>query len=94
MDNRELAEKVSLFLANCTDCGYLDPFLSDLFEEAIQLLHLSYTATDVTVTPPYIIESRPILAPAQRAQVNVNEVEEIEGNVAEEGNDNSPKDSA
>ncbi len=94
IDNRELAEKVSLFLANCTDCGYLDPFLPDLFEEAIQLLHLSYTAIDVTVTPPYIIESRPILAPAQRAQVNVNEVEEIGGYVEEEENEDTSKDSA
>jgi hypothetical protein len=93
IDNRELSEKVSLFLANCTDCGYLDPFLSDLFEEAIQLLHLSYTATDVTVTPPYIIESRPILAPAQRAQVSVNEVEEIEGYAEEEKSEDTSQDS-
>ncbi|MEM2129165.1 MAG: hypothetical protein QXZ70_01060 [Candidatus Bathyarchaeia archaeon] len=93
IDNRELAEKVSLFLANCTDCGYLDPFLPDLFEEAIQLLHLSYTAIDVTVTPPYIIESRPILAPAQRAQVNVGEVEEIEGYVEAENSEDTSQDS-
>jgi len=79
LDDRELAEKVSSFLANCTDCGYLEPFMPDLFEEAMQLLHLSFKALDVTNTPPYIIESRPILTPVQRPQVDVRRTDEYVG---------------
>lgn len=63
LDNRELSEKVACFLANCTDCGYLAPFMPDLFEEAMVLLHFSFQALDVTNTPPYIIESRPVIFP-------------------------------
>jgi len=63
LDNRELSEKVACFLANCTDCGYLAPFMPDLFEEAMVLLHFSFQALDVTNTPPYIIESRPVVFP-------------------------------
>jgi len=59
LDNRELSEKVACFLANCTDAGYLAPFMPDLFEEAMILLHFSFQALDVTNTPPYIIESKP-----------------------------------
>jgi len=61
LDNRELSEKVACFLANCTDCGYLAPFMPDLFEEAMVLLHFSFQALDVTNTPPYIIESKPVV---------------------------------
>lgn len=61
LDNRELSEKVACFLANCTDCGYLAPFMPDLFEEAMILLHFSFQALDVTNTPPYIIESKPVV---------------------------------
>lgn len=59
LDNRELAEKVTCFLDNYTDCGHMDEFIPDLFEEAIQLLSLSWQALDVTNTPPYIIEAPP-----------------------------------
>lgn len=83
LDDRELAEKVSSFLANCTDCGYLEPFMPDLFEEAMQLLHLSFKALDVTNTPPYIIESRPILTPLQRPQYDVRKVDDYVGEVEE-----------
>lgn len=79
LDDRELAEKVSCFLANCTDCGYLEPFMPDLFEEAMQLLHLSFKALDVTNTPPYIIESRPILTPIQRTQYDMRRIDEYAG---------------
>jgi hypothetical protein len=83
LDDRELAEKVSSFLANCTDCGYLEPFMPDLFEEAMQLLHLSFKALDVTNTPPYIIESRPILTPSQRPQYDVRKVDDYVSEVEE-----------
>jgi len=61
LDNRELASKVSDFLAQYTDLGYMDEFIPDLFEESMHLLSLSWQALDVTNTPPYIIESRPII---------------------------------
>ena len=61
LDNRELSEKVACFLANCTDCGYMTEFMPDLFEEAMVLLHFSFQALDVTNTPPYIIESKPVV---------------------------------
>jgi hypothetical protein len=63
LDDRELAEKVSCFLANYTEVGYMDEFVPDLFEEALQLLSLSWKALDVTNTPMYIIESRPVIIP-------------------------------
>jgi len=53
--------------------------MPDLFEEAMQLLHLSFKALDVTNTPPYIIESRPILTPIQRPQVDVRRIDEYGG---------------
>lgn len=63
LDNRELAEKVSFFLQNYTEVGYMDEFVPDLFEEAMQLLSLSWQALDVTNTPFYIVESRPVIFP-------------------------------
>lgn len=61
LDNRELAKKVVCFLENVTDVGHLDAFIPDLFEEAMQLLSLSWQALDVTNTPWYIIETKPIV---------------------------------
>jgi len=61
LDDSLLAEKVPLFLANCVDVGNMIEFWPDLFEEAMILLHLSWKALDVTNTPPFIIESRPII---------------------------------
>ena len=63
LDNRELSEKVACFLENCVDCGYMDSFMPDLFEEAMVLLHFSFQQVDVTHTPVYIIESRPVVFP-------------------------------
>lgn len=63
LDNRELSEKVACFLENCVDCGYMDSFMPDLFEEAMVLLHFSFQELDVTHTPVYIIESRPVVFP-------------------------------
>lgn len=63
LDNRELAEKVAFFLQNYTEVGNMDEFIPDLFEESMQLLNLSWQALDVTNTPTYIIESRPLIAP-------------------------------
>ena len=57
LDNRELAEKVAFFLMNYTEVGHLPKFVPDLFEEAMQLLSLSWQAKDVTHTPFYIVES-------------------------------------
>lgn len=67
LDNRELSEKVACFLENCVDCGYMDPFMPDLFEEAMVLLHFSFQESDVTHTPVYIIESRPVVFPQKGA---------------------------
>jgi len=67
LDNRELAGKISAFLDNYTDVGYMEEFAPDLFEEAMQLLSLSWQETDVTHTPFYIIESKPIISPAKFA---------------------------
>lgn len=61
LDNRELAQKVVCFLENITDVGHLDAFIKDLFEEAMQLLSLSWQALDVTNTPWYVVESRPVV---------------------------------
>jgi hypothetical protein len=61
LDNRELAEKVECFLENYTEVAYMDEFIPDLFEEAQQLLSLSWQALDVTNTPATFIESRPII---------------------------------
>lgn len=58
LDNRELAEKVAFFLMNYTEVGHLPEFVPDLFEEAMQLLSLSWQEKDVTHTPIYIVESR------------------------------------
>lgn len=63
LDNRELAEKVSCFLQNYTEVGYMKEFVPDLFEEAMQLLSLSWQELDVTNTPWYVIESRPVIFP-------------------------------
>lgn len=65
LDNRELAGKISDFLMNYTDCGYMEEFAPDLFEEAMQLLSLCWQELDVTHTPFYIIESKPIISPAK-----------------------------
>jgi len=67
LDNRELADKISCFLENYTDVGYMEEFAPDLFEEAMQLISLSWQEMDVTHTPFYIIESKPILSPAKYA---------------------------
>lgn len=69
LDNRELAEKVSFFLQQYTEVGYMDEFLPDLFEESMQLLALSFQALDVTVLPPMIIESRPVVFPPRGGNV-------------------------
>jgi hypothetical protein len=78
LDNRELAQKVSYFLMNCTAVGYLPAFIPDLFEEAMQLLHLSFQAIDVTNTPPYIIESRPVVMPPKTAIVPLGGQQDLE----------------
>lgn len=75
LDDRELAEKVADFLANCTDAGYMIEFWPDLFEESLELLHLSWRALDVTNTPPYIIESRPIIGSGQGRQAIEGELD-------------------
>lgn len=67
LDNRELSEKVACFLENCVDCGYMDSFMPDLFEEAMVLLHFSFQEVDVSHTPVYIIESRPVVFPQKGA---------------------------
>jgi hypothetical protein len=67
LDNRELAGKISAFLENYTDVGYMEEFAPDLFEEAMQLLSLCWQEMDVTHTPFYVIESKPILSPAKFA---------------------------
>lgn len=77
LDNRELAEKVVCFLANCSDCGYLPPFMPDLFEEAMILLHFSFQEIDVTHTPVYLIESRPVVFP-QKAGAGLTPETEID----------------
>lgn len=77
LDNRELSEKVACFLDNCTDCGFLPSFMPDLFEEAMVLLHFSFQALDVTNTPPYIIESRPVVFP-QKAGAGLTPETEID----------------
>jgi len=61
LDNRELAKKVVCFLENITDVGHLPAFTRDLFEEAMQLLSLSWQALDVTNTPWYVVESKPVV---------------------------------
>ena len=61
LDNRELAKKVVCFLENVVDVGHLDAFIRDLFEEAMQLLSLSWQALDVTNTPWYIVETKPVV---------------------------------
>jgi len=78
LDNRELAEKVANFLMNCTACAYLPAFTPDLFEESMQLLHLSFQAIDVTNTPPYIIESRPVIMPPKAAIVPLGGQQDLE----------------
>jgi hypothetical protein len=65
LDNRELAKKVAYFLENYTVLGDMDEFIPDLFEESMQLLSLSWQALDVTHTPVYIIESRPLISPSK-----------------------------
>jgi hypothetical protein len=75
LDDRELAEKVPDFLANCMDAGYMIEFWPDLFEESLQLLHLSWKALDVTNTPPFIIESRPIVGTGSGRQTVEGEID-------------------
>ena len=65
LDNRELAGKISAFLMNYTEVGYMEEFSPDLFEEAMHLLSLCWQEMDVTHTPFYIIESKPIISPAK-----------------------------
>jgi hypothetical protein len=61
LDNRELARKVEFFHENYTQAGYMDEFIPDLYEEAVELLSLSWQSLDVTQTPVYLIESRPVI---------------------------------
>lgn len=63
LDNRELSQKVAFFLENYIEVGYMEEFVPDLFEEAMHLLHLSFQEIDVTNTPFYIVESRPVIFP-------------------------------
>jgi len=65
LDNRELAGKISDFLELYLDVGYMDEFAPDLFACAMQLLSLCWQEMDVTHTPFYIIESKPIISPAK-----------------------------
>lgn len=68
LDNRELAQKVVDFLANYSEAGYMDEFIPDLFEEALQLISLSFQGMDVTHTPFVIIESRPVIMAGKGGQ--------------------------
>ena len=68
LDNRELHEKVSFFLENYTEVGYIDEFVPDLFEEAMQLMSLSFQEIDVTNTPFFIVETKPIIIPDMKRQ--------------------------
>ena len=67
LDNRELAHKISDYLELYTDVGYMEEFAPDLFECSMHLLSLSWQELDVTHTPFYIIESKPIISPAKFA---------------------------
>lgn len=76
LDNRELAEKVKEFLEQCQDIGYMVEYHPDLFTEAMFLLNLSFQAIDVTNTPPYIIESRPVVTAVGPARAQLTRVDE------------------
>lgn len=67
LDNRELAHKISDYLELYTDVGYMEEFAPDLFECSMHLLSLCWQELDVTHTPFYIIESKPIISPAKFA---------------------------
>ena len=67
LDNRELAGKISDYLELYTDVGYMEEFAPDLFECSMHLLSLCWQEMDVTHTPFYIIESKPIISPAKFA---------------------------
>jgi len=73
LDNRELAQKVVDFLANFSEIGYMDEFIPDLFEEALQLISLSFQGLDVTHTPFVIIESRPVIMAGKGGQPETTE---------------------
>jgi len=67
LDDEDLASKVADFLDNYRDTRRLESFVPYLFEEAVFLVNLSWKENDVTVTPPYIVSTTPILSPAKTA---------------------------
>ena len=67
LDNRELAGKISDYLELYSEVGYMEEFSTDLFECSMHLLSLCWQELDVTHTPFYIIESKPIISPAKFA---------------------------
>jgi len=71
LDNRELSGKVSSFLWLYNEWGDSPVFRRTLFMCAMQLLHLSFQAIDVTNTPPYIIQSTPVIVPNNPARINM-----------------------
>jgi len=96
LDNRELAQKVVDFLANFSEVGYMDEFIPDLFEEALQLISLSFQALDVTPTPMIIVESKPVILAGKGGKPEATEdaggvlmmkqrIDELERQLAERG---------
>lgn len=70
LDDREKSSKVADFLELYEDVRALPSFMGDLFNCAMQLLHISFTETDVTNTPAYVSQSTPIVSP-YAARVNL-----------------------
>jgi len=61
LDDRELAEKVAIYLRIWNLVGDSLSYVNDLFMCSMQLLNLSWKVIDVTNTPPYIIEAKTVI---------------------------------
>jgi len=71
LDNPRLSSKVSDFLQLYNEVSHLPAYLPDLHMCAMQLLHVSFNAVDVTNTPGYVMQSTPIIAPTNVPRIDL-----------------------
>jgi hypothetical protein len=72
LDNSDLSHAVSSFLSLYKRIGYLPHAPKHLFVCAMNLLHYSFQALDVTNTPAYVISSTPVFTPANVPRVDLS----------------------
>lgn len=72
LDNRDLSSRAASFLWLYNEYGDSAAFRRTLFMCCMQLLHLSFQAIDVTNTPPYLIQSTPVIIPNNPTRIDMS----------------------